>query len=182
MSNSQCCLGWSLSIGCWIDLCTQVDIQRLGSMSHLMFTTSNMHCIRVYIFRLTPLSSIWVKECKTILSRAHNETIEIRIPPWKLEMSKSSKLKTILSRLALTPLRQGYPLENEGCQIFDASEIQPPDPLTQMSMPLRCLLSFLQISDFKEFMNLLPRVFRHDLWEWPSQFKHTRGLTNIEAI
>ena len=47
------------------------------------------------------------------------------------------------------------------------------------SMPLRCLLSLLQISGFIASMNLPQRVFRHALGWKPPTFNYTRRLTKI---
>ena len=91
MSNSRCCLGWSLSIGCHIGRCTQIYIHELGKVPNSMFTTWSMHCKLLFIFKVLPPSSIWVL--------------------W---------LKTIPSRLTMAPLRQGSTHGNEGSQIPDA--------------------------------------------------------------
>ena len=118
-----------------------------------MFTTSSMHCILLFILKCTPLLPIWVY-----------------------------RLKTILSGLTITPLRQGYTLENEGCLIPDAlgkAASETPYgwsiPLRSCSLPLICLLSLLQISGFKASMNLLPRLFRHALWERTTKYFTQKG-------
>ena len=72
--------------------------------------TLNVHHIKYALhlaiyFEVIPLSSIWVE-----------------------------RLKTILSRLTMTPLRQGYPHENEGCQIPEAfGNVASESPLFEVS-------------------------------------------------
>ena len=52
--------------------------------------------------------------------------------PMNPEKTYVEQLKTILSRLTMTPLRQGYPLENDGCRIHDALEMHPLNSLTNV--------------------------------------------------
>ena len=64
MSYSRCCLGWSLSIGCYIDLCTQMYIQMLSKVPYSMFTTSSMNCIPLFILKSLPLHHFWFSGSK----------------------------------------------------------------------------------------------------------------------
>ena len=67
MPNFRCCLGCGPSIGFHLDLCTKMYINGLGSESNLMFITWRMHCILLFILKITPLSSMWKWELKKIL-------------------------------------------------------------------------------------------------------------------
>ena len=81
----------------------------------------------------------------------------------------------------MTPLRQHYPIKMLHVKFPMLSEIQPSNPLTRRSVPLRllsppmtCFPSLLPKSDDNQSINLLPRVFRYALCERHSDFYHRR--------
>ena len=80
MSNSQCCLGWGLSVGCHLDICTQIYEHGSGWVWISMLTTWSMHCVLLSVLSIHTTSFSW-------------EYVH----------------KTILSRFTMTPLRQDYP-------------------------------------------------------------------------
>ena len=111
MSNSRCFPEWSLSIGCHIELCTQTYIHGLRKVPNSTCTTSSVHSILFFIFKVVPPSSTWVLQLITNLTTC-NESMKTR-----------------------------YPYGNEGCYIHEALEKVASESLHSKNFaPIICLI------------------------------------------
>ena len=85
MSASQCCLGWGLSVCCYIDICTQI-YTRVGlgvnfNVHHMKYALHSALCFLSH----PPFISLGIP-AQINPFKAHNDYIETKIFTWKLRM------------------------------------------------------------------------------------------------
>ena len=88
MSNSQCCLGWGLSVGCYLDICTQIYTwDGLG----VNFNVRHMkYALHSALHFFSPAHFIFLGiTAQNNPFKAHNDSTRTRLPALKYWMSNS---------------------------------------------------------------------------------------------